>query len=79
VLATDFSGRDHPLVAVWARSCAEPVAAAVRTGRLKVRGLLADLRVRRLGPTELRDYDLERVLCNVNDAEDLERLAAWGV
>jgi hypothetical protein len=55
------------------------VAAAVRTGRLKVRGLLADLRVRRLGPTELRDYDLERVLCNVNDAEDLERLAAWGV
>jgi molybdopterin-guanine dinucleotide biosynthesis protein A len=79
VLATDFAGRDHPLVAVWARSTAEPVAAAVRAGRLKVRGLLADLRVRRLGPTELRDFDLERVLCNVNDAEDLERLAAWGM
>jgi len=78
VLPSDFAGRDHPLVAVWARSAAPAVRAAVRDGRLKVRGLLADLRVRRLGPAQLRDLDLDRVLCNVNSADDLARLAAWG-
>jgi len=78
VLPSDFAGRDHPLVAVWARSAAPAVRAAVREGRLKVRGLLADLRVRRLGPAELREFDLDRVLCNVNTPDDLARLTARG-
>jgi len=78
VLPSDLVGRDHPLVAVWSRSAAPVVRAAVREGRLKVRGLLADLRVRRVGPAALRGFDLDRVLCNLNTAEDLARLSACG-
>jgi molybdopterin-guanine dinucleotide biosynthesis protein A len=77
VLASDHTGRDHPLVAVWARSAAPVVRAAVADGRLKVRGLLADLRARRVGPGQLPG-DLDRLLCNANTAEDLSRIAAWG-
>ncbi len=78
VLPSDFAGRDHPLVGVWARSAAPTVRSAVREGRLRVRGLLADLRVHRLGPPDLRDLDLDRVLCNLNTPDDLARFTAWG-
>ncbi len=73
ILPSDFVGRDHPLVAVWNRSAAPVVRAAVREGRLRVRGLLAELRVRRVGPSELRGFDLDRLLANLNTAEDLAR------
>jgi molybdopterin-guanine dinucleotide biosynthesis protein A len=75
VLPSDLAGRDHPLVALWARPAAPAVRAAVREGRLKVRGLLADLRVHRLGPGDLPGIDLDRVLVNVNTGEDLARVA----
>ncbi len=74
VLPTDPAGRDHPLVAFWRRSAQATVCEAVAAGRFKVRGLLAELRVRRLGPAELAGFDLDRQLANLNRAEDWE---AW--
>jgi molybdopterin-guanine dinucleotide biosynthesis protein A len=78
VLPCDFAGRDHPLVAVWARSAAVAVGAAVAERRHKVRALFAELRVLRLGPADLPGFDLDRILCNVNRVEDLTRLGARG-
>jgi molybdopterin-guanine dinucleotide biosynthesis protein A len=74
VLPTDRQGRDHPLVAVWRRSSARRVAEAVGRDRLKVRALLVDLAVRRLGPAELADVDADRELFNVNWPDDMERV-----
>jgi len=76
VMMTDFAGRDHPLVALWRRSAAPVVREALDAGRFKVRGLLPDLTVRRLGPGEFQGIDLDRVLFNVNWPQDLASLAA---
>ena len=74
VMMTDFSGRDHPLVALWRRGAAAAVRRAVEQRRYKVRSLLTELSVRRLGPSELRGVDLDRALVNINRPEDLDRL-----
>ena len=54
------------------------VARAVAEDRLKVRALLADLRVRRLAAAELSPIDLERELLNVNRRDELEALRRPG-
>jgi molybdopterin-guanine dinucleotide biosynthesis protein A len=74
VMMTDYAGRDHPLVGVWRRRAAPAVRRALERRQYKVRGLLVDLAVRRLGPAELRGVDLDRVLLNVNRPEDLDVL-----
>jgi len=74
IMMTDFGGRDHPLVALWRREAAPVVRAALAEGRHKVRALLADLSVLRLGPAEFPGLDLDRALFNVNEPEHLERL-----
>jgi len=76
VMMTDFAGRDHPLVALWKRSAAPIVRAALTGGRFKVRALLVDLAVWRLGPEDFQGLDLDRTLFNVNEPEHLERLGA---
>jgi molybdopterin-guanine dinucleotide biosynthesis protein A len=73
-MMTDFSGRDHPLVALWRRGAADAVHRAVEEQRFKVRGVLADLCVRRLGPRDFQGIDLDRALWNVNWPEDLKSL-----
>jgi molybdopterin-guanine dinucleotide biosynthesis protein A len=78
VMPVDARGRDHPLVALWRRSTASVVAAAVAEGRLRVRSLLADCRVRRLGPGRFPGLDPGRVLLNLNRPADLEALQAGG-
>ncbi len=75
VMMTDFAGRDHPLVALWCRCAAAAVHEAVTAGRLKVRALLPDLAVRRLGPAEFQDVDLGRALFNLNRPEDLSAIS----
>ncbi|HXV76499.1 MAG TPA: molybdenum cofactor guanylyltransferase [Candidatus Polarisedimenticolaceae bacterium] len=75
VMMTDFAGRDHPLVGLWRRAVAGVVRRAVETGRYKVRALLLELRVRRIGPAEFPGVDLDRVLLNVNSPEELARLS----
>lgn len=74
VMPVDPRGRDHPLVALWHRRTAPLVAEAVEEGRLKVRALLADFRVRRLGPRRFPDLDAGQVLLNLNRPADLEAL-----
>lgn len=76
VMPTDPRGRDHPLVGLWRRRAAAPVAEALAQERLQVRGLLADCRVRRLGPHCFPGRDLGRLLLNVNRPADLEKLRA---
>jgi molybdopterin-guanine dinucleotide biosynthesis protein A len=78
VMMTDFAGRDHPLVALWCRRAAPTIREAVVAGRFKVRGLLADLAVRRLGPAEVPGIDLDRALFNLNRPEDLGALHRAG-
>jgi len=78
VMMTDFAGRDHPLVALWSRLAAPTVRTAIEEKRFKVRGLLADLNVRRVGPAEFHGIDLDRALFNVNWPEELETLKSRG-
>lgn len=74
VMMTDFAGRDHPLVALWKRAAAAAVRRALDDGRFKVRAMLVELTVCRLGPEQFPGVDLDRVLLNVNSPEDLEML-----
>jgi hypothetical protein len=53
---------------------ATPVRDAVQTGLLKVRSLLAEARVRRLGAAELAEHDPDAALLNVNTRSELESL-----
>jgi len=72
VMPVDPSGRDHPLVALWRRSAEPVVRAALTEGAYKVQALLPDLNVRRLPPALFPNFDLGRVLANVNWPADLE-------
>ncbi len=68
----DPTGRDHPLVALWRRSAEAVVNDALRDNLLKVHAILPDLEVRRLPSQVFPNFDLRRVLSNVNWPEDLE-------
>jgi molybdopterin-guanine dinucleotide biosynthesis protein A len=73
-IISDSGGRDHPLVALWRRRSAATVAAALAREHLKVRKLLVDLAVRRVGPDRLPGVDLERMMFNLNWPGELEEL-----
>jgi molybdopterin-guanine dinucleotide biosynthesis protein A len=67
----------HPLCAVYARSCLEPIARRLAAGRLKMTGLFDDVRVRVVAVEELRAFgDVDRLLANVNSPADHEDLVA---
>lgn len=74
ILLTDRQGRDHPLVAIWSRRTEPVVRGALERGAFKVRGVLPDVRARRLRPEELPGIDLDRALLNLNWPADLERI-----
>jgi molybdopterin-guanine dinucleotide biosynthesis protein A len=74
VIVSDCGGRDHPLVALWRRRTAATVAAALERGHLKVRALLAEFEVKRVGPEQLPGVDLDRLLFNLNWPGELEEL-----
>ena len=74
IMMTDSTGRDHPLVALWGRDAEATVRGALERQRFKVRALLAELSVRRLGPADFPGMELDRGLFNVNEPEQLERL-----
>lgn len=71
VMTVDAAGRDHPLVARWNRGAAPMVDAALAEKRYKVRAILPDVHVVRLGPETFPGRDLSRDLFNVNHPEDL--------
>jgi molybdopterin-guanine dinucleotide biosynthesis protein A len=73
VLPVDTAGRDHPLVAIWRRSAEKIINAALAEETYKVQALFPDLAVRRLPPALFPNFDLSRVLANVNWEQDLDR------
>lgn len=74
VIATDGRGRDHPLVGLWRRAMAAHVREALDHGFFKVRALLADVEVRRVGPADTPGIDLDAALANINTKADLDLL-----
>jgi molybdopterin-guanine dinucleotide biosynthesis protein A len=64
----------HPLCACYAPACAEPIRRRLEAGTLKVMDLLADVRVRELGPGEVAAFDPDGLLLlNINSPDDLVR------
>ena len=74
LLPTDGKGRDHPLVALWRRSCQPIVHEALEEGRYEVRELFPDLEIRRLQQADLPGLELDSMLTNVNWPADWEQL-----
>jgi len=72
VFPVDPTGRDHPLVALWRRSAEPAVQNALAEGAFKVQAMLPDLTLRRLPAQVFPNFDLRRVLSNVNWPEDLD-------
>ena len=67
-------GRDHPLHAVYARSCLPEVDALLAAGGGSMKHLLDRLDVRRLDDRDLRRIDPDGLsLLNLNEEPDLER------
>ena len=72
------SGRGlEPLCALYRRRCAQAARARIERGELRVAGLLADLRVRELGPEALAAYDTGSLFENVNTPHDHARARGW--
>ncbi len=71
VFPVDDAGRDHPLVALWRRSAESVVDTALASNAFKVQALFPDLMLRRLPAQVFPNFDLRRVLANVNWPEDL--------
>jgi molybdopterin-guanine dinucleotide biosynthesis protein A len=72
VFPVDPSGRDHPLVALWRRSAEPAVASALAERAHKLQAILPDLSVRRLPSAVFPNFDLNKVLANVNWPTDLD-------
>ena len=61
----------EPLHAIYRRSCLVAVAARLAAGERPMVGFLPDVRVRIVGPDEIRDFDPDfRSFFNVNTPED---------
>jgi molybdenum cofactor guanylyltransferase len=63
----------EPLCAVYRKACAGRVEARITCGDLRLTALLADLRVRELGPLDLGPYDNGSLFENVNTPHDYAR------
>ena len=67
----------EPLCALYMTRCAGAARARIERGDLKVADLLADLRVRELGPESLAPYDDGSLFENVNTPHDHARARGW--
>jgi molybdopterin-guanine dinucleotide biosynthesis protein A len=64
----------QPLCALYARRSITPIRRRIEAGQLKVLDLLADVRVREIGASEIAPYDPDGTLFfNVNTPEDYAR------
>ena len=72
-VARTADGR-HPLCAAYGEACADVIRQSLERGALKVGDLLAKVRVREIGPDELRPFDPDGTLFfNINTPEDYVR------
>jgi molybdopterin-guanine dinucleotide biosynthesis protein A len=60
----------EPAFAVYGRRCGEAAAQCLAAGRKSFFELLERVQVRRVLPSELPEFDLARILTNVNTPED---------
>jgi molybdenum cofactor guanylyltransferase len=67
----------EPLCALYMTRAADAARARIDRGDLRVAGLLADLRVRELGPEALAAYDAGSLFENVNTPHDHARARGW--
>lgn len=67
----------EPLCALYMTRCSAAARVRIDRGDLKVAGLLADLRVRELGPEALAPYDGGSLFENVNTPHDHARARGW--
>jgi molybdopterin-guanine dinucleotide biosynthesis protein A len=68
---------DHPLCAAYTRACVAPAASRLAGTRLKMAGLLEDVRVRVVTIEEIDAFgDHHRLLANVNTPAEYEGLEA---
>ena len=75
ILKTGRKGIE-PLFAVYGRPCGPAAARALADGRRSVRAILEELTVRYVTQEELPEFDLDRILTNVNTMEDYRLLDA---
>lgn len=69
----------HPLCAAYTRACHPAVARRLADRRLKMTGLLEEVRVRELTADEIDAFgDRHRLLANVNTPADYDKLAGLG-
>lgn len=64
----------EPLFAVYRRSCGEKAAACLAAGKKSIRDLLELIEVRYVESTEISEFELERILMNVNTPEEFENM-----
>lgn len=66
---------DEPLHAIYSKSCCRPMADMIKKGDVRIGALFSQVKVKRIGPDELRPLDPEfSSFFNINTPEDL-RLA----
>jgi molybdopterin-guanine dinucleotide biosynthesis protein A len=66
----------HPLCAVYTRACQVPIARRLAERRLKMLGLLDDLKVRVVERDDVARFGGARLLANVNTPDELRDLEA---
>lgn len=64
----------EPLFAIYRRVCGERADECLSQGKKSIRDLLELIKIRYVEPEELEDYDLERILMNVNTPEEYEEM-----
>ncbi len=64
----------EPLFAIYRRSCGEKAAACLAEGRKSIRDILDAVNVRYVESVELPEFDLDRILMNVNTPEEFEEM-----
>jgi molybdopterin-guanine dinucleotide biosynthesis protein A len=70
-------GGPEPLCAVYAPACREPIRGRIQSGQLKMTAFWPDVRVREVGPSELRAFgDPLLMFRNLNTPEDYQRAGA---
>ncbi len=64
----------EPLFAIYRRTCGEKAAACLSEGRKSIRDILDVVDVRYVESEELPEFDLERILMNVNTPEEFQEM-----
>ena len=64
----------EPLFAIYNRSCSEKAYDCLDEGRRSFMALFDRVNVRYVEENELRDFDLDRILLNVNTTEEFEKI-----